>query len=113
MGYQVSGSSPAEAVRNARFITGPFYELLAYQLIKTNREGEGDVELLVQALQSLSYRERELIKLKYAFGDGFIYTDEEFARIFKVSERDVKKLLSAAIRNLGNYVEKKKKDVPQ
>jgi RNA polymerase primary sigma factor len=36
-------------------------------------------------LKTLSYREREIIKLRYGIGDGYTYTLEEVGRIFKVT----------------------------
>src|SRR5690606_15425532 len=38
-----------------------------------------------QVLKSLTYREREIIKLRYGIGDGYTYTLEEVGRIFKVT----------------------------
>ena len=36
-------------------------------------------------LRSLTYREREIIRLRYGLGDGYSYTLEETGRIFKVT----------------------------
>jgi len=38
-------------------------------------------------LKTLTYREREIIKLRYGIGDGYTYTLEEVGRIFKVNAR--------------------------
>src|SRR5258707_1168983 len=38
-----------------------------------------------QVLKTLTYREREIIKLRYGIGDGYTYTLEEVGRIFKVT----------------------------
>ena len=38
-----------------------------------------------QVLKTLTYREREIIKLRYGLGDGYTYTLEEVGRIFKVT----------------------------
>jgi len=48
--------------------------------------GEGGEQLLA----SLSYREREIIKLRYGIGDGYTYTLEEVGRIFKVTRERVR-----------------------
>ena len=44
-------------------------------------------EMLTQAhrevLKTLTYREREIIKLRYGIGDGYTYTLEEVGRIFR------------------------------
>ena len=37
-------------------------------------------------LKTLTYREREIIKLRYGIGDGYTYTLEEVGRIFQVTE---------------------------
>ncbi|HCK72014.1 MAG TPA: RNA polymerase subunit sigma-70, partial [Planctomycetaceae bacterium] len=36
-------------------------------------------------LKTLTYREREIIRLRYGLGDGYTYTLEEVGRIFKVT----------------------------
>ena len=38
-------------------------------------------------LKTLTYREREIIKLRYGLGDGYTYTLEEVGRIFKVTRK--------------------------
>lgn len=40
-------------------------------------------------LSGLTYREREILKLRTGLGDGYIYTTDEIARIFKVSKSRV------------------------
>ena len=40
---------------------------------------------IVKVLKTLSYREREIIKLRYGLGDGYSYTLEEVGHIFKVT----------------------------
>src|SRR5262249_16398571 len=40
-------------------------------------------------LKTLTYREREIIKLRYGLGDGYTYTLEEVGRIFKVTRERV------------------------
>jgi RNA polymerase primary sigma factor len=40
-------------------------------------------DVLSRVLKSLSYREREILKLIAGVGDGFRYTSEEVAHIFK------------------------------
>jgi RNA polymerase sigma factor (sigma-70 family) len=54
-----------------------------------DRQQIASSELLRQrindVLSTLTYHEREIIKLRYGIGDGMAYTPEEVARIFKVS----------------------------
>ena len=55
-------------------------------------------------LSKLTYRQREIIKLRYGFGDGFIYTLEEVAKIFKVTRERVRQVEQKAIRRLKMMV---------
>lgn len=52
------------------------------------------------ALKMLTYREREIIKLRYGIGDGYTYTLEEVGRIFKVTRERVRQVEAKAIRKL-------------
>ncbi|RYG79540.1 sigma-70 family RNA polymerase sigma factor, partial [bacterium] len=45
-----------------------------------------------QVLKTLTYREREIIKLRYGIGDGYTYTLEEVGRIFKVTRERVRQV---------------------
>ncbi|MCS7014879.1 MAG: sigma-70 family RNA polymerase sigma factor, partial [Gemmatales bacterium] len=45
-----------------------------------------------QVLKTLTYREREIIKLRYGLGDGYTYTLEEVGRIFKVTRERVRQI---------------------
>ena len=51
-------------------------------------------------LKTLTYREREILKLRYGIGDGYTYTLEEVGRIFKVTRERVRQVESKAIRKL-------------
>ena len=51
-------------------------------------------------LKSLTYREREIIKLRYGLGDGYSYTLEESGRIFKVTRERIRQIESKALRKL-------------
>ena len=55
-------------------------------------------------LQTLTYREREIIKLRYGIGDGYTYTLEEVGRIFKVTRERVRQVEAKAIRKLQHPV---------
>ncbi|MCA9046516.1 MAG: sigma-70 family RNA polymerase sigma factor, partial [Planctomycetaceae bacterium] len=74
-----------------------------------DRGGQGPVsaaaqELLKdkidQLLKTLTYREREIIKLRYGLGDGYTYTLEEVGRIFKVTRERVRQIEAKAVRKL-------------
>jgi RNA polymerase primary sigma factor len=55
-------------------------------------------------LQSLTYREREIVKLRYGLGDGYTYTLEEVGRIFNVTRERVRQIEAKAIRKLQHPV---------
>ncbi len=62
--------------------------------------------MLNEAIRHLTYREREIIKLRYGIGDGYTYTLEEVGRIFKVTRERVRQVESKAIRKLQHPVRK-------
>lgn len=55
-------------------------------------------------LKTLTYREREIIKLRYGLGDGYSYTLEEVGRIFKVTRERVRQIEAKAVAKLQNPV---------
>jgi RNA polymerase primary sigma factor len=57
-----------------------------------------------QVLKNLTYREREIIKLRYGLGDGYMYTLEEVARIFKVTRERVREIEAMAVRKLQHPI---------
>ena len=57
-----------------------------------------------QVLQTLTFREREIIKLRYGIGDGYTYTLEEVGRIFKVTRERVRQIEAKAVRKLQHPV---------
>ncbi len=59
-------------------------------------------------LKTLTYREREIIKLRYGIGDGYTYTLEEVGRIFKVTRERVRQVEAKAIRKLQHPVRSRK-----
>jgi RNA polymerase primary sigma factor len=61
-------------------------------------------ERIDMVLKTLSYREREIIKLRYGIGDGYTYTLEEVGRIFKVTRERVRQVEAKAIRKLQHPV---------
>ncbi len=55
-------------------------------------------------LNTLTYREREIIKLRYGLGDGYTYTLEEVGRIFNVTRERVRQIEAKAVRKLQHPV---------
>ena len=59
-------------------------------------------------LKTLTYREREIIRLRYGLGDGYTYTLEEVGRIFKVTRERVRQIEAKAVRKLQNPMRSEK-----
>jgi RNA polymerase primary sigma factor len=55
-------------------------------------------------LKTLTYREREIIRLRYGLGDGYTYTLEEVGRIFKVTRERVRQIEAKAVKKLQHPV---------
>ncbi|MDO5308858.1 MAG: sigma-70 family RNA polymerase sigma factor [Planctomycetia bacterium] len=55
---------------------------------------------MYKVLKTLSYREREIIKLRYGLGDGYSYTLEEVGHIFKVTRERIRQIEQKAVRKL-------------
>jgi len=65
----------------------------------------GAMQLLLKGkvehvLKSLTYREREIIKLRYGLGDGFAYTLEQTGEIFKLTRERIRQIESKALKKL-------------
>jgi RNA polymerase primary sigma factor len=58
-------------------------------------------------LKTLTYREREIIRLRYGLGDGYTYTLEEVGRIFKITRERVRQIEAKAVRKLQHPVRSK------
>ena len=70
---------------------------------------DGSLKLRIeQVLKSLTYREREIIKLRYGIGDGYTYTLEEVGKIFRVTRERVRQVEAKAIRKLQHPVRSRK-----
>jgi RNA polymerase primary sigma factor len=61
-------------------------------------------EQIDSVLRTLTYREREIIKLRYGLGDGYPYTLEEIGRIFKVTRERIRQIETRAVRKLQESV---------
>lgn len=93
LAYEASGESGREPIQFS---------------IPDHREAGPDVEAdaanlrdqIDRTLTSLEYRGREIFKLRYGLGDGYSYTMEETARIFKVSRERVRAIEARAAEKL-------------
>ena len=70
--------------------------------------GEMLKDRIEEVLKTLTYREREIIKLRYGIGDGYTYTLEEVGKIFKVTRERVRQVEAKAIRKLQHPVRSRK-----
>jgi len=66
--------------------------------------GEMLKERIRDVLDTLTFREREIIKLRYGLGDGYTYTLEEVGRIFRVTRERVRQIEAKALRKLQHPV---------
>ena len=74
----------------------------------TSASGEMLRDRIEAVLKTLTYREREIIKLRYGIGDGYTYTLEEVGKIFKVTRERVRQVEAKAIRKLQHPVRARK-----
>ena len=63
---------------------------------------------IVARLKRLTFREREIIKLRYGIPNGETYTLEEIGRIFKVTRERVRQIEAKAIRKLQHPIRARK-----
>ncbi len=63
---------------------------------------------VTNVLDTLTFREREIIKLRYGIGDGYTYTLEEVGRIFRVTRERVRQIEAKAVRKLQHPVRARK-----
>ncbi len=61
-------------------------------------------EKIDDLLKTLTFREREIIKLRYGLTDGYCYTLEEVGRIFKVTRERVRQIEAKAVAKLQHPV---------
>ncbi len=55
-------------------------------------------------LKTLTFREREIVRLRYGLGDGYTYTLEEVGRIFKITRERVRQIEAKALKKLQHPV---------
>ena len=67
-------------------------------LYETNQEALKS--RIAEAMESLNYREREILRLRYGLADGYTYTLEEVGKIFSVTRERVRQIESKAVRKL-------------
>ena len=83
---------------------GDFLEDRSTESPVSNAASEMLKDKIDTVLKTLTYREREIIKLRYGLGDGYTYTLEEVGRIFKVTRERVRQIEAKAVRKLQHPV---------
>ena len=63
---------------------------------------------IAEVLESLDYREREILRLRYGLTDGYSYTLEEVGKIFSVTRERVRQIENKALRTLQHPTRAKK-----
>ena len=61
-------------------------------------------ERLDEALSNLSFREREIVRLRFGLADGYAYTLEEVGQIFKVTRERVRQIEAKAVGKLRHPI---------
>jgi RNA polymerase primary sigma factor len=82
------------------------------EFLQDHREDDPLLELnretlksrIAEVLQSLDYREREILRLRYGLADGYAYTLEEVGKIFSVTRERVRQIETKAVRSLQHPV---------
>ncbi|MFH1802910.1 MAG: sigma-70 family RNA polymerase sigma factor [archaeon] len=67
-------------------------------------------ERIDQVLQTLTYRAREVIKLRYGLGTDGTYTLEEVAKIFRTTRERIRQVEAKAVRDMQHPVRARKLD---
>jgi RNA polymerase primary sigma factor len=63
--------------------------------------GRAELRLMLEEiLSALTERERDIIRLRYGFVDGYNYTLEEVGKIFEVTRERVRQIEAKAVRKL-------------
>jgi RNA polymerase primary sigma factor len=78
------------------------------EFLEDHREGDPLLEMnqamlklrIADVLESLDYREREILRLRYGLADGYSYTLEEVGKIFSVTRERVRQIENKAVRTL-------------
>jgi len=65
-------------------------------------------EALKSVLETLSFREQWILKLRYGISDGFTYTLEEVGDIFNVTRERIRQIEAKAMRKLEHPIRKRK-----
>ena len=56
-------------------------------------------------LDSLSYRDRGIIEMRYGFGDGYFYTLAEAGSVFNLTRERIRQLQARALKKLRTHAQ--------
>jgi RNA polymerase primary sigma factor len=104
--HPISLDRPVGESEDSQF--GDFLEDEAQEAPSDQASNDMLKQRINDVLRTLTYREREILKLRYGIGDGYTYTLEEVGRIFKVTRERVRQVESKAIRKLQHPVRRKR-----
>ncbi|MCH2140648.1 MAG: sigma-70 family RNA polymerase sigma factor [Phycisphaerales bacterium] len=104
--HPISLDRPVGESEDSQF--GDFIEDERQEAPSETATGEMIRSRINDVLKTLTYREREILKLRYGIGDGYTYTLEEVGRIFKVTRERVRQVESKAVRKLQHPVRKRR-----
>lgn len=79
-----------DGVRSRMLLPSPEEETLSKE----------EIERVHAGVNSLGWKEREIIKLRSGIGDGFQYTLKEIGQIFKITRERVRQIEAKAMRKL-------------
>ncbi|MGR3221432.1 MAG: RNA polymerase sigma factor RpoD [Candidatus Anammoxibacter sp.] len=104
--HQVSLDRPVGESEDSSF--GDFVEDERAESPVTAATQELLKERIENVLQTLTFREREIIKYRYGIGNGYTYTLEEVGKIFKVTRERVRQIEAKAVRKLQHPIRSRK-----
>lgn len=88
------------ALMNAMLSRVPVEELEAPDILIDALDVEELKKALDNVLDTVTFREREIVKLYFGLGDGWSYSLEQIGNIFKITRERVREILAKALRKL-------------
>jgi RNA polymerase sigma factor (sigma-70 family) len=98
--FEQTSSLKADAMRHYAIATTERMRLAASPCLPSEQdELANDIR---SALETLTYRERQVVQMRYGLADGHQYTLEEVATVFGVTKERIRQVEAKAIRKLQN-----------
>jgi len=89
-----------------RFLQAVFGGELSRKSLETGLDIDSDATLgelrerIDTALDTLSYRERGILEMRYGLGDGYCYTLAQAGRVFRLTRERIRQIQARALRKL-------------